>query len=175
MLWRQFSSAPQRWELYLALRHFCLFFLRCFFFKVQPAWADSVMENGSFFVQVLFLTVYKWAGINHLAPSPPLLLPSSQWKVPFHEQFFFASLMFYHKFNLWWNTATASLKHLANETVSCVNNSFKFLFHNIMPFLPKSFKQKLKVAHVESVGCCSSQLCIYLSNACVKSACFRNA
>lgn len=23
-------------------------------FKVQPAWADSVMENGSFFVQVLF-------------------------------------------------------------------------------------------------------------------------
>lgn len=27
-------------------------------FKVQPTWADSVMENGSFFVQVLFY-VYK--------------------------------------------------------------------------------------------------------------------
>lgn len=147
------------------------------FFKVQPAWVDSVMENGSFFVQVLFFYVYKWAGSSRLAPSALLLLPSRQRKVLFHEQFFFAPLLFYHKFNLWWNTATASLKHLAYETVSCVNISFTFLFCTIVPFLPKSLKQKLKVAHVEPVGCFSSQLCIRPISAMLASnlLAFRNA
>lgn len=42
------------------LGHLCLFFLRSFF-TVQSVWADTVMKNGSFFVQVLFY-VYKWAG-----------------------------------------------------------------------------------------------------------------
>lgn len=122
------------------------------FFIVQPAWADNVMENGSFFVQVLFY-VYKWAGSSCLTPPAPLLLPSRQRKVLFHEHFSFAPLLFHHRFNLRWNAASASLTCLANETVLCVNMSFTFLFCTIMPFLPKILKEKIKVAHVESVGC----------------------
>lgn len=61
-------------------------FLPEVFFKVQSVWADTVMKNGSFFVQVLFY-VYKWAGSSCLAPSAPLLLPSRQRKVVFRSCF----------------------------------------------------------------------------------------
>lgn len=93
MLWRLFSSAQlidKNIEVFLHLLEVS--------FKVQPAWADSVMENGSFFVQVLFY-VYKRAGSSCLTPSALLLLPPRQGKVIFHEQFSFAALLFHHGFN----------------------------------------------------------------------------
>lgn len=117
------------------------------------------MENGSFFVQVLFY-VYKWVGSSCLTPPAPLLLPSRQRKVLFQEQFSVAPHLFHQRLNLWWNTATALLKCLANKTVLCVNMSFTFLFCTIMPFLPKILKERIKVAHVESVWC-SLQLFIW--------------
>lgn len=74
------------------LRHFfCLFVLRSFF-KVQPAWADTVMENGSFFVQVVFF-VYKWAGSSCLTLPTPPLSPSIQRKVLFFIRSFFFLLV----------------------------------------------------------------------------------
>lgn len=45
------------------------------FFKVQSVWADSVTENGSFFVQVLFMS------ISELAPAA--LLP---WLLYYYHQ-----------------------------------------------------------------------------------------
>lgn len=54
-------------------------FLPEVFFKVQSVWADTVMKNGSFFVQVLFY-IYKWAGSSCLALLPWLLYYYHQGK-----------------------------------------------------------------------------------------------
>lgn len=84
---------------------FCLLFLGSFFFfKVLPAWAETAMENGIFFVQVFY--VCKWAGSSCLTlPVPPINAIKVKKKV-LHVQSSLTPLFFYHRFNLWWNAAT---------------------------------------------------------------------
>lgn len=115
-----------------ALRHLSSpLLLGVFFIKVLPAWADTVMENGSFFVQVLFISVSE--------PASAARLP-----LPLHEyhqgkerciRSSFPSPFFYHGFNLWWNTAAAS-PCLAIKTVL-------YVIYILFPSLLCIFYQRL--------------------------------
>lgn len=114
------------------VRYFWPFVLRPFF-KVLPAWAETVMENGGFFVQgfcFFLMYVCKWADSSCRTPLTPTLIPSS--------------LCYPSSSSTKWNAATTILKCFAYWTVF----TFTFIFFTYVHFLlPDIVHKKTLLLH----------------------------